>query len=126
MKATAQAERYAIYQAPGWHGQPDDPVICTTDDETRAAMRAGCRADIGMPGDCNHYDCYAVDTETGEQVEPIESYCCDDCGELNEWGGDGPIGTMDGEILSYPDSAEKHLVHWVCEDCASDYEDMNA
>ena len=31
---------YTIYQAAGWHGEPSDPVIGTTDDEREAAIRA--------------------------------------------------------------------------------------
>lgn len=110
--------RYQIYRAPGWHGQPTDPVIEETDDALAAAMRAGCRVDIGMPGQCNRHDAYAIDTATGERVEPIESYCCDACGDLIEWG-DGPIGAMNGQILGCPEAAEKHLL---CHDCAEAYQ----
>jgi hypothetical protein len=84
-------------------------------------MIAGCRVDIGMPGGCNKYNAYAV-AENGNQVERIESYCCDDCERLIEWGADGPIGTMDDEILECAESVEKHLVTWVCEECAEEME----
>ena len=112
---------YTIYKAAGWHGESNDPAIATTDDEREAAMRAGCRQDIGMPGDCNKYDAYAVDEE-GNKIERIESFCCDMCGELCEWGN-GPLGGMDGKILECPGGAEKHLVTWMCEECSYSYEE---
>ena len=109
---------YTVHQAPGWHGAPSDPVIMTTDDIHAAALRAGCRVDITMAGTSSKYDAYAVD-EDGEKVDRIESFCCDSCEELVEWGEDGPIGTMGGEILECPQTAKNHLVSWVCEDCAN-------
>lgn len=111
-----KAEKYTIYRAPGWHGEPEDPVIGTTNDEREAAMTAGCRADLGMPGNCNPHDCYATD-EDGKKVDRIESYRCGDCDELIEWG-DGPTGMMGGEILECAGAVESHLVTWVCEGCA--------
>ena len=113
---------YTIYRAPGWHGEPTDPVIDTTEDERTAAMRAGCRVDIRMPGQSNRYDAYATD-EDGNQVERIESFACDECGEIVEWGESGPVGTQDGRILECPGGVEKHLVTWLCEDCAEASED---
>lgn len=110
---------YTIYKAPGWHGEPCDPVLTQTDDEREAAMLAGERVDIRMPGGSNPHNCYAVDAD-GELVEPIESYRCDECGELVEWGSDGPTGTLDGEVLECPEAHESHLVTWVCETCAVD------
>jgi hypothetical protein len=114
---------YNVYKAAGWHGDPTDPVILETDDEHEAAMRAGCRADIGMPGSCNPYDSYATDAETGDLVEPIESFCCDSCGEIVEWGEYGPNGAIDGRLLECPQAAEKHLVCWICDSCADDCAD---
>ena len=111
---------YTIYKAAGWHGEPSDPVIGTTDDENEAAMRAGCRADIGMPGNCNKYDAYATD-DAGGELDRIESFRCDSCEKIIVWG-DGPTGAMDGEILECPESVEKHLVCWLCDDCAEDCE----
>jgi len=113
--------KYTIYQAPGWHGEADDPIIDETDDEREAAMRAGCRIDIHMPGASNRYDAYALD-EDGEEVERIESFRCDNCGEIVEWG-DGPIGAKDGRILECPGGVEKHLVTWLCATCAEGYEE---
>ncbi len=110
---------YTVRKAPGWHGEPCDPVVCTTEDEREAAMLAGCRVDIHMPGNCNSNDCYAED-EDGHRIDPIESFRCDDCGELCEWGDSGPWGTMDGKILECPGGVEKHLVTWVCDDCADE------
>lgn len=110
--------RYKIYQSPGWHSQPDDPEIGSTDDEREAAMLAGERIDIHMPGNSNKYDSYAIDAETGERLTPLDSYRCDMCDSLYEWGA-GPIGTMDGEILECARAVEKHRVTWVCEACAS-------
>ena len=104
---------FHVYQAPGWHGQPDDPCILVTHDEREAAMRAGERADLRMPGDCNQYDAYAEDAD-GNRVEPIESFCCDACGKLAEWGEHGPTAMKDGEIA---EGMETHLVDWVCDDC---------
>jgi hypothetical protein len=108
--------KYTIYRAPGWHGEAFDPVVCTTEEKSEAMLIAGCRADIGMPGDCNKFSAYATDAD-GQDVGRIESYRCADCGELVEWG-DGPTGMMDGEVLDSPGSVEKHLVSWVCEECA--------
>ena len=113
--------KYTIYQAAGWHGEPEDPVLATTDDEREAAMRAGCHADLGIPGNCNTYDAYAMD-EDGNPVEPIDSFCCDKCGKLVEWGEYGPTGTMDGKVLECAGAVDKHLVTWVCENCAEDME----
>ncbi len=114
---------YHIYLAPGWHGELSDPLICVVDDERLARMMAGERIDIQMPGACSKYRCYAVDEETGERLEPIPSFRCDACGELREWGEYGPIGGMEGRILECPGAAPKHLVTWMCEDCAAIYED---
>ena len=108
---------YTIYKAPGWHGEPSDPVIEVTDDEEYAAMMAGCRIDIKMPGNSNRYDKYAAD-EDGQRVDRVDSFACDSCGELTKWGADGPHGCMDGEVLECPEVIGKHLVDWVCEDCA--------
>lgn len=113
---------YTIYRAPGWHNEPTDPVIGVTDDEHEAAMMAGERCDIKMPGSCNAHDCYALN-ENSERVEPIESFRCDNCGELVEWPEYGPIGAMGGRILECPDAVEKHLVTWLCESCAEQWED---
>lgn len=113
---------YTVYRAAGWHGEPDDPVVLETDDEKEAAMLAGCRVDIGMPGSCNPYDAYATD-EDGDEVDRIESFCCDECGELTEWGEYGPTGTMDGEVLECAGGVEKHLVTWVCDECADECAD---
>jgi len=110
--------KFTMYRAPGWHGEPDDPIIGETDDRQHAAMRAGLRVDLGMPGDSNKYDAYATD-EDGTEVDRIESFQCDECGEIVEWGN-GPIGTMDGRILGCPQAVEKHLVTWVCEECAAE------
>ena len=107
---------YTVHRAPGWHGDPGDPVIMTTDDEREAALRAGCRVDLGMPGASNKYDAYAVG-EDGEEVDRIESFCCDGCEKLVEWGWGGPIGAMDGKVLECAAAVEKHLVCWLCEDC---------
>ena len=109
--------RYQVYQAAGWHGEPSDPLLMETDDERRAAMLAGERVDIKMPGGSNRYPAYAVNAETGERLERIESYICDRCGELTEWG-DGPQGIYNGRIHGCPASLPKHLVTWVCDDCA--------
>jgi hypothetical protein len=114
--------QYQIYRAPGWHGEPDDPLIAETDDEREAALRAGCRIDIGMPGASNKYDAYAIDSETGEEVERIESFWCDVCEELVAWGDYGPQGGNGGRILECPQAAEKHTVTWMCDDCAAEYE----
>lgn len=108
---------YTVYKAAGWHGEPIDPVILRTDDEREARMRAGCRIDIHMPGFCNRYDAYATD-EDGDRVEPIESFQCEECGGIEEWGEDGPIGTKDGRWLECVGSREKHTVTWVCQSCA--------
>ena len=113
------AMRYQVYSAPGWHGKPEDPIIMETDDEHEAAMRAGERRDIKMPGGSNRYDAYAVDAETGDEVERVESYRCDVCEELTEWG-DGPIGMRNGRVLDCPGAIEKHLVTWACPSCAED------
>ena len=112
---------YTIYQTPGWHSEPTDPVIASIDDEHEAALRAGERVDIHMPGNCNAHDCYALD-EDGDCVEPVESFRCDKCEELVEWGDSGPIGTMEGKVLECPDAMETHLVTWLCKDCAVEYE----
>jgi len=114
--------KYIVRKAPGWHGEPHDPVILETDDEEEAAMRAGCRVDIKMPGDSNPYDAYALDEED-EWVERIESFSCGKCGELTPWGEYGPTGTMDGRVLECAGAVEKHLVTWVCDGCASDMTD---
>ena len=110
-------ESYTIYRAPGWHGEPSDPVIGRTDDEREAAMRAGCRVDIKMPGQCNRYDAYAVDDDTGERLEAIPSFRCDHCGELIRWGNYGPTGVYEGRVLECAGGMDKHLVDWVCDDC---------
>jgi uncharacterized protein YlaI len=111
---------YTIYSRPGWHGEAYDPVIDTTESEREAAMLAGCRIDIHMPGACNKHNMYALD-EDGNRVEPIESFRCDACGELTEWGESGPVGAMDDRILECPQAAEKHLVTWLCDDCAENF-----
>lgn len=113
--------KYEVREAPGWHNKVNDPVIFTTEDEAEASMWAGMRIDLIMPGNCNSYCHYAVD-EDGNEVERIESFRCDECGELVEWGEHGPVGTKDGEILECPRAMEKHLVTWVCEDCAEKME----
>ncbi len=113
---------YTIYRAPGWHGEPTDPVIGHVETERQAALMAGERVDIRMPGGSNPHDCYAVD-EDGELVDPIESFRCGACGELTEWGDGeegGPTGTQDGQVLPCPGAVESHTVTWVCEDCAVD------
>ncbi len=104
---------YAIYQGAGWHGEASDPVVAVVDTMEEAAMIAGCRQDIRMPGDCNPYDCYAVD-EDGEEVERVDSYWCDGCGELTQWGEYGPTPIVEGKFC---EGVEKHLVDWHCEDC---------
>ncbi len=109
---------YRVFQAPGWHGEPNDPCIMETEDRQAAAMRAGERADIGMPGHCNPYDAYAQD-EDGNDLDLIESFRCEACEELIEWGEYGPTGTMGGKVLECAESVEKHLVTWLCTDCAS-------
>lgn len=119
---TTATKQYHIYRAPGWHGEPSDPLIERTNDERYAAMRAGCRIDIGMPGQCNRHDAYAEDKD-GNRVEPIESFFCDACEELVEWGETGPVGVMDGRILECPGGVEKHLVTWICESCADTFEE---
>lgn len=108
---------YAVKLAPGWHGEPCDPVVRRTRDERKARLMAGQRVDIKMPGACNRYRYYAVDEKTGEELDRIESFKCDACGRLVEWG-DGPIGTSDGRILECPQATPKHLVDWLCESCA--------
>lgn len=114
---------YTIYRAPGWHGKPHDPVVATTDDRRRAAMLAGERIDIHMPGGSNRYDCYALD-EHGREVARIESYRCDQCNELVEWGDDGPAGgAAEGRVLECPEGYPSHLVTWLCDDCLAQYED---
>lgn len=113
---------YTIYRAAGWHGEPEAPIIGETDDKREAALRAGCRADLGMPGGSNPYDAYAED-EDGNEVDKIMSFCCDECGEIVEWGEYGPTGTMKGKILECPEAMESHLVTWICEDCASDLDE---
>ena len=113
---------YTIKRRSGWHGQPTDPTIETTPDVEHAALRAGCRIDIHMPGGSNPYDAYAVD-EDGEEVEPIDSFCCDECGELIPWGEYGPTGTMGGKVLECPQGVESHLVTWMCDDCAAALDD---
>jgi len=110
---------YIIYRAPGWHGEPKDPVIATTNDRNKAAMMAGTRVDIYMPGECNPYDRYAVDSKTGEHIERVESFFCDKCEQLTPWGIDGPVGLKDGRIFDYPGTSEKHLVSWLCHSCAA-------
>lgn len=115
---TAEDTIYRVYRAPGWHGRPTDPLIHETDDEREAAMMAGCRVDLGMPGQSNRYSAYAVDPD-GEPVDRIESYECDECGRLHEWGDHGPIGVHGGIILGPPPvPVESHLVTWCCPDCA--------
>lgn len=117
---------YTIYRAAGWHGEPTDPVIGETDDRREAAMRAGCRVDLSIPGECNRYDAYVVD-EHGERVEPVESYQCDCCEALCGWCGngssDGPIGTRDGVVLECPAAWPSHLVTWMCPTCADALDD---
>lgn len=113
---------YKIYQSPGWHGEPSDPVIHETDDEREASLMAGRRVDIKMPGGSNRHDCYALDSD-GDTVAPTESFACDGCGELHEWGDDGPQGAMDGRILECAEAAEKHLVTWLCCECVQEYDD---
>lgn len=110
---------YTIYQAAGWHGEPEDPVIGRTEDMHEAAMMAGERVDIRMPGGSNPHDCYALD-EDGERIDPIESYRCDRCGELFEWGDDGPTAADDGYIIDEPGVYESHLLTWLCGSCAID------
>ena len=112
---------YTVFRAPGWHGEPSDPIILETDDEREAAMRAGLNVSLGMPGDCNTHDAYAQDGD-GNPVEPIMSFCCDKCGELTEWGESGPTGTMDGRVLECAGAMESHLVTWVCDECAEEME----
>jgi len=112
---------YRVLQAPGWHGDPDDPLLMETEDEREAAMRAGCRADINMPGQCNQHDAYAVD-EDGNEVDRIESFRCGECGEIIEWGDNGPQAGVDGELID-GGSVEKHLVTWLCDSCAESYEE---
>ena len=116
---------YTVYRAPGWHGEPTDPIIYRTNDETEARLRAGCRVDIKMSGRCDRYDAYAVDDETGERVEPIPSFRCDHCGVLIRWGnyGPGPTGVYEGRVLECARSMEKHLVDWVCDDCVDCVDD---
>lgn len=109
---------YTIYKAAGWHSEPDDPEIMRTDDEETAALRAGCRIDISIPGGSHKYDAYAVDNDTGEVIDRIESYQCDECGEIVAWDDDGPTGTYNGEILECAESMESYLVTWVCPACA--------
>ena len=116
--------KYTIYKAPGWHGDPTDPIIRETDDEREAAMRAGCRIDIKMPGGSNKYDAYATD-EDGNELPRIESFCCDSCGKIVEWGEGGPSGAYNGRLLDSPGSVEKHLVTWLCDGCAETYEEEN-
>lgn len=110
---------YTIYRAPGWHREPYDPPICTTDDRDEAALMAGERVDIRMPGGSNPHNCYAED-EDGELIDAVDSFRCDECGELHAWGDDGPTGAIDGQILPEPGAHESHLVTWICEDCAVD------
>ena len=110
---------YTVYRAPGWHSEPDDPVIMETLEKEDAAMRAGCRVDIHMPGGCNPHDAYALDDD-GELIDPIESFQCEECGELCEWGKYGPVGTMRGEVLECAGAMESHLVTWLCRECADE------
>lgn len=117
------SKRYEIYKAPGWHSELDDPVIATTDDARDAAMRAGCRADLRMPGGSNCYDAYTIDTTDGSEVERIESFRCDHCHELIEWAKEGPYGALEGQLLDCPEAVEKHLVTWLCEECAANLDD---
>lgn len=112
---------YRIFKAPGWHREPADPMTHETDDEREAAMMAGERVDIHMPGNCSSHDCYAED-EDGETVTPIESFRCDVCDELFEWGECGPQGGYGGSLLECPEGMEKHLVTWMCDACADEYE----
>lgn len=107
---------YEIYQAAGWHGYPEDPLICTTEDRREAALMAGCRVDMGMPGQASPYSCYALD-EDGNEVARIDAYCCDRCDGLFEWG-DGPIATREGRILECPESVPNYLITWLCGSCA--------
>ena len=58
---------YTIYRAAGWHGEPNDPMIAEVEDEREAAMLAGERVDIHMPGASNQYDKYAVD-DSGDEI----------------------------------------------------------
>ena len=116
--------QYTVHQAAGWHNESTDPVIMQTDDEQEAKLRAGCRADISMPGGCNRYDAYAVDDD-GRDIGRIESFRCNECGEIVPWGETGPVGTMGGKILDCPGSVEKHLVSWLCDDCAEKIEAEN-
>ncbi len=109
---------YTLYRAPGWHSEPEDPEICQVETEEEAALLAGERIDIHMPGGSNRYDSYALD-EDGNRVDRIMSYRCDECDEVIPWGDDGPVGLDDaGEILECPGGREKHTVTWVCEHCA--------
>lgn len=110
---------YFIHKAPGWHNEPEDPVIETTEDETYAAMRAGRRIDIHIPGGSNRYDAYAVDGDGGP-VKPIESFCCEHCSELHAWGEYGPVGTSEGKTLECPEAMDRHLVEWICEGCEAE------
>ena len=109
---------YQVKSLPGWHCEPEDPEIYETDDAREAAMQAGCRMDLVMPGNSNRYNAYAVDSH-GCEVERIDSFCCDECADLTEWN-DGPTGTMDGEVLECPEVVEKHLVMWICDECAAE------
>lgn len=111
---------YTIRNAAGWHNQISAAIITTTDSEDEAALRAGCRADIRMPGGSGKYDAYATD-EDGDEIERIESFLCADCGEIVAWGENGPTGTMGGEIMECPGSVESHRVSWVCGKCAENY-----
>ena len=108
---------YTIYQMPGWHGEPENPIILETDDEHEARLWAGLRLDHRMPGASNRYPYYACD-KNGREVERLDAYRCADCGEMIPWGDDGPVGMMGGEVLECPQSVETHLVSWVCEKCA--------
>lgn len=112
--------RYTLYRAAGWHTEPTDPVIGHPASRRDAALAAGERVDLRMPGSSDPHDCYAVD-EDGAEVEPVQSYRCDACGELHEWDDDGPTGTKDGEVLLCPAAHESHTVTWVCEQCALDH-----
>lgn len=115
--------RYEIYLAPGWHGQPEDPIVGATDDRETAALIAGENLAIKIPGDSAAHRYYAADSSTGERLEPLESFRCDVCGDLFPWGEHGPIGTKDGRVLECPGGVEHHLITWCCESCAAEMEE---
>lgn len=108
------AKQWIVRKAPGWHGEPIDPIVAEYDKEEEARAHAGDCVCIPGNGWMRWMRWLYLEDGDGRKVAVEPTLVCAECGNR--------IPLAAAHCLSHPnhecpESMEPHTLTWGCEAC---------